>query len=276
MKRILAVSLLFALCGLLAADPATPIGTMLRITDGIGNQYECISNRYNFGYGGTGDTTAADTTVQRGCWKNIRRVYESNDMGIAQLLPGLVNSMTQLDSQNQFAPWQNICWQLNSYYASVGGLNGHILAHTDSGRLSPRYAQVARASGIYLAPGAVFSDSLNFGSATVASGGAYAYSDTNAIDSARYGACVPAFKLGSISGTGSCSLLVWGSNQALTHGRHWAKAITEATTTIQALTAKSASTDSLYNIDSSKVNVYSGTLAATILFFNRKERADSL
>jgi hypothetical protein len=219
---------------------------------------------------------------------NIHRIKEGTDAALGELLPAFLSSQTQLDSSYLYSKWSNICWALNNFYAPTGGLNGYIATKSDSGRLSPRFARVARANGIYLAPKAVFPESLNFGSAVLESGGAYTYSDTNAIDSTLYGPtgitstgtgtahAKPWFKLASVSGTGSCTLQVWGSNQNLVHGRRWKTFVDQTSTAGPYLIGSDVTGDSLYNIDSSKVKTYTGTLAATVLIFNRTERVDSL
>jgi len=266
-----------------AGAPAT---TMRRICDGIGRQYACVSSSYfpNKGFGGTSDTLSSDTTVSRGTRNNIRRIYESSDQGLADLLPSFMSSRSQLDSSNLYTKWSSICWAINNYYAGTGGLSGYILLHPDSGRLSPRSAVVFRANGIYLATKACYADSLSFGTYALSSGGAGTYSDSSAIDSSRYGPAYdnsgspnagPWVVCNSISGTGTCTLKVYGSNQSLVHGRGWYLYVTQGNTGSYTMASYVAG-DSIYNIDSVKTAAYSGTLAGTYYFYHKPERHDSL
>jgi len=266
----------------------TPAGTMLRITDSIGRQYSCVSSNMGkpqYGFGGVADTLATDSTVSRGTRNNIRRIYESSDQGLADLLPSFMSSRSQLDSSKLYTKWSSICWAINNYYAAVGGLSGFITSRGDSGRLSPRFAAVARANGIYLAPHTVYPDSLCFGTYALSSGGAGTFSDSSAIDSVKYGPAFykddfnsgPYVSCGSISGTGTCTLKVYGSNQNLVHARAWKLYITQAFTGTY-LMSPVVTGDSIYNIDSVKTAAYTGTLAGTYYFAHRPERVagDSL
>lgn len=289
MKRIIWAVLILVAVGagvMNAGEPPMSTSILTRVTDGIGRQYGCVSaNMKNqYGFGGEGDTLAADTTVQRGCRNNIRRCLQSGDAVVAELLPQFMSSRTQLDSAYQYGKWSAICWAINNAFADSGGLSGVIQSRAAlQGKLSPRFARVARANGIYLVSKAVFSDTLNFGSSVLGTDSAYTYSDSNAIDSTLFSPIAPpdgfngvgpAFKIAA-TGTGTCTLLVWGSNQSLTHGRRWYTYVTQASTGPYQMTPTVAG-DSCYNIDSSKVKAYTGTLAGTILFFNRVSRVDSL
>lgn len=266
----------------------TPATVILRITDSIGRQYSCISSsmgKPQYGFGGVGDTLSSDSTVSRGTLMNIRRVYGADYAGLRELLPVLASSRTALDSSYMFTKWSSVCWGINNFYASVGGISGYISSRMDSGRLSPRFAQVARANGIYLAPKTVYPDSLCFGTYTLASGGAGTYSDSSAIDSARYGPAAykddatpgPYVKCNDIAGTGSCTLKVYGSNQSLIHGRVWRQFVNQSATGTYLMTPLVAG-DSLYNIDSVKTAAYTGTLEGKYYFTHRPERVggDSL
>ena len=292
MKRVLIIwtLIVLAVVGMAWAGVGqTPAGTVLRITDGIGRQYTCITVRVNdqgdltsyvrihYGFGGVGDTLAIDTTVSKGTLRNIKRVKESDDAGLSELLPVFISSRTQLDTAYFFSKWSSVCWGLNNYYASVGGLNGWQQARPDSGRFSPRFARVARANGIYLNPKAVDPPANNLGSgALTASTGAYTFSDSGAIDSTLYGAAAFGHLniLPTFTGTGTCTLTVFGSNQNLVHGRRAKVYLTQATT--EATLTPDVATDSIYNIDSSKVKTYTGTVTGTILYNKEPERRDSL
>lgn len=265
----------------------TPATVMLRITDSIGRQYSCISSNYfpNKGFGGVSDTLDSDTTVSRGTLMNIRRVYGADYAGLKELLPALAASRTALDSSALFSKWSSVCWAINNFYAATGGLSGYITSRLDSGRLSPRFAQVARANGIYLAPKTVYPDSLCFGTYALKSGGDGTFSDSLAIDSTKYGPVAykddgtpgPIVACNSISGTGSCTLKVYGSNQSLIHGRIWRLFVNQGYTGTYLMTPLIAG-DSLYNIDSVKNSSYTGTLAGTYYITHRPERVggDSL
>ncbi len=285
MKRIIWIVLILVAVGagvLNAGDEATaPMATIIRICDGIGRQYSCVSSSHvnKYGFGGRADTLSTDSTVARGCQMNVHRVMEASAAGLSELLPAIISSQSQLDSSYMFSKWSSICWSINSFYASSGGLSGKVSATTDSGRLSPRFAQVARANGIYLAPKTVYPDTMNLGYLRW-TGGAVVYADSGNIDSTRFGAspvrahCT--YSAGATSGT--CTLKVWGSNQNLVHGRCW-RAYKEADISVGEILAFTplVATDSLYAIDSlTAVVLTSGGDSLKFLLRNTAERIDSL
>lgn len=298
MKRIITVLMVLVLAGVCWAELIeTPATTVLRITDGIGWQYKCISNslKNQYGFGGVGDTLASDSTVSRGTLMNIKRIKESNDAGLAELLPIFVSSRTQLDSSYLYSKWSAPIWGLNNYYSAIGGLNGWQSARPDSGRFSPSFARIARANGVYLGAKTVFPPGhwqvagkdtmgMTFGLGTLAVDSAFTYTDSNAIDSTLYGPCrtdataAGRFRvwIASVTGTGSCSLLVWGSNQSLIHGRKWAGYIDQTMDATYRYFTPNVAGDSIYNIDSAKVKKYTGTLAASLSYEFFTERRDSL
>jgi hypothetical protein len=289
MKRIIWAVLILVAAGaaLTNAKPLiTAATTIFRICDSIGRQYACISSSMNntYGFGGDGDTLATDSTVQRGCQMNVHRVKEANDPALSELLPAIISSQTQLDSSYLYSKWSSVVWALNNYYAPYGGLSGRATSWgPDSGRFSPRFAQVARANGIYLAPKTVFSCSLNMGSAVYAADSTVVYSDSGAIDSTRYGAASSTGGVSPVrgmtaiisgtSGTGVCSLKVFGSNQNLVHGRRWNVKVTGGS---EWHFDPVVAADSLYNIDSVRMLSHTGNCAGTVLFRFREDRHDSL
>jgi hypothetical protein len=285
---ILAVAALLALAGQIHVTTTT----LLRLTDGIGRQFACISSSMGqpqYGFGGVGDTLATDSTVSLGTLRNIKRIKQADDAALGNLLPSFLSSRTQLDSSYMFSKWSAICWAINNHFADSGGISGVIQARAKSEiadyRLSPKFAQVARANGIYIAPKAVYPDSINFAYITLkTSDSTVVFSDSNAIDSTKYGPAfpmTPAFLKGwtarRIAGgtTGACSILVFGSNQNLVHGRRWKVQHDQTSTPVKFFTADTAG-DSLYNIDSVKIKACSGALEDTIMFWNKVSRTDSL
>lgn len=271
-----------------------PAALSVRITDGIGMQYKQISGAIgNHGFGGSADTLAADSTVQMGVLRNIKRIQTlSTYEPIAELLPTFYGQRASMDSSTLYSKWSAACWALNNYYASSGGISGYISARIDSGRLSPRFARVARANGLYLAAKTVFPESLNFGYASVSDTVTISFHDSSAIDSSKFGAGAswggssPVYgisgwiKAYATVGGGShcCTLQVYGSNQNLTHGREWRVNIFEGGTgplPTYELTPVVA-TDSLYNIDSVKIKKASNIDSLGILFHFKEDRVDSL
>jgi hypothetical protein len=269
----------------------TKSSTIYRITDGIGWQYKCVSSsiKNQYGFGGVADTLATDSTVSRGTLMNIKRAKEAQDAGLAEILPIFVSARTSLDSSYIYNKWSAVCWGLNNYLSSIGGLNGWQSVRPDSGRFSPYFARVVRANGIYLAPRSVFPPNLNYGTAVLTTvTGAFTYSDSNAIDSLLYGAGADSGEgdayahpgnvhctVSGTSGAGTCTVKVFGANQNLIHGRTWQvylSAIGDGEITL----APNVAADSCYNIDSAKVTAYTGTAAGLFRFRNTLERRDSL
>lgn len=304
MKRLIIILAILAMIpvAIFADLTATPASTVFRITDGIGYQYYVIAGTMSNdgsavqgGFGGVGDTLSTDSTVSRGTLMNIKRIKESNDAGLSELLPIFISSRTQLDSSYLYTKWSSVCWGLNNYYSSVGGLSSWQQARPDSGRFGPYFARVARANGIYLAPKSVFPPgnyyntdlsqvAANFGSATLEADSVFTYSDSSAIDSSLYGPARIKTVVDYSSGfsvwfdttgacTGACSLLVFGSNQSLVHARKWAALVNPGGETY--LTPAVAG-DSLYNIDSAKVKMCGAAFTGNFLFLHSRERADSL
>lgn len=264
---------------------------LFRLTDSIGQQYACISSSIanNYGFGGVGDTLTTDSTVSRGTLLSIRRIQQSSDEPIGDLLPALLSHRTQLDSQYQYSKWSRICWAINNHFADSGGINGVVTNRAKSesydNRLSPKFARVARACGIYLDPKTIWPDSLNLGYLTLKTADStITYADSNAIDSTLWG---PAFTMTAgfkkgwtakrIAGgtAGGCSIQVYGANQNLVHGRRWVVYHDHNGTTTMYFTADNTG-DSLYNIDSVKIKACTGALEDTIMFWVRKPRVDSL
>ena len=296
MKRIILVLLVVLMAGMAGKSFAqkTPAKTILRITDGIGWQYMCVSsnmaNRY--GFGGVGDTLTSDSTVSRGTLMNIKRCKESDDAGLSELLPIFVSTRTTLDSSYLYTKWSSVCWGLNNYYASIGGLSSYQQSKPDSGRFSPYFARMARANGIYLTAKSVWppgnygeqaADTNGFacmGYATLAVDSVWTYSDSAAIDSSLYGpsairtSTVRGFMVGITADTvGSCSLFIFGSNQNLIHGRKWALKM-QVTGNADVLAAVAG--DSIYNIDSTKIKYVTTRYRGKAKFVYSVERNDSL
>jgi len=303
MKRIALVLLAVLMAGVCWGElSGIPSNTVFRVTDGIGWQYGIISSNLRAvyglegGFGGVADTLATDTTVSRGTLMNIKRIKESNDAGLAELLPIFVSSRTQLDSSYMYTKWSAPIWGLNNYFSSVGGLSAWQQARPDSGRFSPYFARVARANGVYLAAKSVFppgdytNSSLsqsgdNFGKAVLAVDSSFTYTDSASIDSSLYGPAFTKTVSSYVSGfsvyvdttgasVGQCSLLVFGSNQSLIHARKWAALITSVDG--QVFMAPAIAGDSIYNIDSAKVKMVTATMAARFLFLHTVDRLDSL
>ena len=277
---ILAVAAIWAFS--LPAPSEAPASMLFRICDGIGRQFACISSsmgKTQYGFGGVADTLATDSTVSRGTWKNLRRVYESGDQALAEMLPLLMTSRKALDSSYMYGKWSAVCWGLNNFYALYGGLSG--IASTwgqDSGRFSPRFAQVARANGIYLAPKVVYSPEINFCYVSLsASDSVVTFQDSLAIDSTRYGADVALLRYTHGSSVNiACTVKVFGANQNLVHGRAWRCYINPEGAGHDSILAPYVATDSLYNVDSVKIKMVSGDAPWGFKITNYNVRTDSL
>lgn len=282
MKRFLAIGMVLLLAVYVVtlwAVQLTPATTLQRITDSIGRQYACVSSSHQntYGFGGVADTLATDSTVSRGTLMNIRRLLSVSYEPLGDLLQNFIASRTALDSAQIYSKWSSVCWALNNHYSSVGGISGKIMASIDSGRLSPRFAAVARANGVYLSPFAVFPDSQNMGYFRW-DGGNGTYYDSSNIDSTKYGPtnlqlyCV--YAAGASSGT--CTVKVYGANKNLIHGTLWKFYKPDGVSTGDTLD-KTSGADSLYGIDSVKyVTTASGPDSANFLLRIRPDRLDSL
>jgi hypothetical protein len=291
MKRIFLVLLVVLMAGVCWGDVPLPYQgisptTLLRITDGIGSQYACISGGWNaWGFGGDGDTLTTDTTVSLGTLRNIKRIKEGTDASLSELLPIFISSRTHLDSSYMYTKWSSVCWGLNNFYSPVGGLSAKITAMGDSGRLGPYFARVARANGVYLSPKVVYPASMNFGSGAFSSDSTFTYSDSFNIDSSLYGPGLCKATSGSqvttnwpsLDPTNACSLIVYGSNQSLIHGRKWwVLVLGSGIGTYNGLTPYIVG-DSLYGIDSVKRKAFVGpAISGNVLFRLIDERVDSL
>ncbi len=108
-----------------AVHPTTPTSLLLRICDGIGRQYCCVSSsmKNQYGFGGVGDTLTTDSTVSRGTLLNVRRVLQGSDPTIVALLSSFYNNRTNMDSSYMYSKWSSICLALNNAFADSGGLN---------------------------------------------------------------------------------------------------------------------------------------------------------
>jgi hypothetical protein len=275
--------LVLVVVGTAWAIPAgTPAGTILRVTDGIGWQYKCVSSsiKNQYGFGGVADTLATDSTVSRGTIMNIHRVKEATDIDLSELLPIFISSRTQLDSSYIYNKWSAVCWGLNNFFSGLGGLSGFQQARSDSGRYSPYFARVARANGIYLAAKTTYAAALTFCSGSLkATDSTTAFADSAAIDSTLYGP-EPYMKVRYTHGGSvdlSCTLKVYGSNQNLIHGRVWKCFINPEGAGHDSILAPAIAGDSVYNVDSIKMKKVTGTYEGwTFKIISYGQRLDSL
>ena len=289
MKRITLVLLAVLMAGVCwaAAIPpyeGVPANTILRICDGIGWQYKCVSSSIanQYGFGGYGDTLTSDSTVSRGTLMNIKRIKEGTDASLSELLPIFISSRTQLDSSYMYTKWSSVIWGINNFYSSVGGLSAKITAMADSGRLSPYFARVARANGVYLSNKTVYPPQMNFGSATLIANHTFTYSDSFNVDSTLYGPVGQGEFIWALSGAtgnaiGECSLKVFGANQNLIHERVWVSRVANADPPGNTyLFTSQIANDSIYAIDSVKAFSITDTITGTFKFISNNERVDSL
>ena len=289
MKRIILVLLVVLMAGMAwaaAAPPyeGIPANTLLRVTDGIGWQYKCVSSsiKNQYGFGGYDDTLASDSTVSRGTLMNIKRIKVGTDAALSELLPIFISSRTTLDSSYLYTKWSSVCWGLNNFYSAVGGLNGYQSTKPDSGRFGPYFARVARANGIYLSVKSVYPPPMNFGSATLIANHTFTYSDSFNIDSTLYGPTGPGSfgwsRTGAVgNSSGNCSLKVFGANQSLIHGRILKTRVANADPPGNTyLFTPTIAGDSLYAIDSIKAIAFTDTVLGTFRFQVAAERVDSL